>query len=491
MPEVYGTYKWKSNPNIETLTSTLNNCIGGTTESPWGMMNVTYNASSSGILIAVVSGIVPVNVIVNGYVPSKGWGYTENGVFVPYDNFRICKVEEPAVFPEDAYEWTFVQMNVIKTTIKKWFKATLTIPPEWDTSIAYNDMLVEAVIKHGECITNAPTLTVMIPSADLNYLGADNSPIVLYKNGKWTVREPVSFEYSTDWIPDDYIQQFMDVNLTDTLPAITITVSILSPDGSATRLTRTLPQVTKYQASQSDGSQYFTFNSADGSFQNASYEIPTVTGKRLAGYSTQPNSLIPEFPAVTNGKIDVNWDSDTVLYEVWDRAAPVPNTTFSINLYKSSAERKRVNKADYLTSVGTISGALRDVCDVQSPTILLEYAKFPDFNYVYIPAFGGRYYFVDKYVSAGKNLWNITFTEDVLMSFKTGILKLSAVIERQENVYNLQLRDPLLPAQQNFTYSIIDSTFSFPFTTSGTSEVPNCILTVVGTGVNDGPAPTS
>lgn len=310
----------------------------------------------------------------------------------------------------------------------------------------------------------------------------------IIQNASTSVPDNITLQFNSVSVPKffyDWIHTVFD----DNTPKISF--SILSHDGSATRLTRTLPQVTKYQASQSDGSQYFTFNSADGSFQNAAYEIPTVTGKKLVGYSTQPNSLIPEFPAVTNGKIDVNWDSDTVLYEVWDRAAPVPDTTFSINLYKSSAERKRVNKADYLTSVGTISGALRDVCSVQSPTILLEYAKFPDFNYVYIPAFGGRYYFVENVVSAGKNLWNISFTEDVLMSFKTGILKLSAVIERQENVYNLQLRDPLLPAQQNFTYSIIDSTFSFPFTTSGTSEVPNCILTVVGTGVNDGPAPTS
>lgn len=237
-----------------------------------------------------------------------------------------------------------------------------------------------------------------------------------------------------------------------------ISLSILSPDGSTTRLTRTLPQVTKYQASQSGGSQYFTFNSADGSFQNASYEIPTITGKKLVGYSTQPNSLLPELPAVTDGKIDVNWDSDTVLYEVWGRAAPVPDTAFSINLYKSSAERKRVNKADYLTTVGTISGALRDACSVQSPTILLEYAKFPDFNYVYIPAFGGRYYFVENVVSAGKNLWNISFTEDVLMSFKTGILKLSAVIERQENDYNLYLRDLKMPCSAQPKITILNFT---------------------------------
>ena len=266
--------------------------------------------------------------------------------------------------------------------------------------------------------------------------------------------DPADAKYRTivvDVVPEDWLQWLRN-NATPVF-----TVSVLSPDGSATRLTKTLPQVVKYQASQTDGVQYFTFDSADGSHTNASYEIPTVTGKKLVGYSTQPNALISEFPVVTDGKIDVNWDYDTVLYEVYDRAAPVPDTAFSINLYKNTGERKRVDKTDYLVTVGTISGAFRAACDVQSPDILLEYSKFPDFNYVYIPAFGGRYYFVEKVVSAGKNLWQVSFTEDVLMSFKTGIKKLNAVIERQENDYTLMMYDPKLPAKSNPQINI------FPF----------------------------
>lgn len=465
MPEVYGTYKWRSEPNVSVLTSELFGCLGGNVESPWGSLIVVYNASSEGVAISVDSGAVPSNVIVNGYVPGKGWGYTENGVFTQYDAFRVCKLDESNFFPEDTYDWTFAQGNVTKITAKKWFKPTLVIPPGWaDLGLPdgyYYDMLVEGVIRHGDCVTNAPILTVQLPSADLSYIGSDYAPVVVYRNGVWLVNEPVSFEYSIDWEPEEAIQQFMDANLTDTLPAVNITISFFSPSGDTTRLTKTLPQVTQYQASQSGGVQYFTFNSADGGHTNASYEIPTVTGKKLVGYSTQPNALIPEFPVETDGKLDVNWDSDTVLYEVYDRASPVPDTTFSINLYKNTGERKRVDKTDYLVTVGTISGALRAACDVQSPDILLEYSKFPDFNYVYIPAFGGRYYFVEKVVSAGKNLWQVSFTEDVLMSFKTGIKKLNAVIERQENDYNTLLADAAIPTAIGTVTDIIEFPVSF------------------------------
>ena len=45
-------------------------------------------------------------------------------------------------------------------------------------------------------------------------------------------------------------------------------------------------------------------------------------------------------------------------------------------LYKNSADRHRVDKSNYLTAVGTISGIYRDDVSITNPVILLEVYKY-------------------------------------------------------------------------------------------------------------------
>jgi hypothetical protein len=110
-------------------------------------------------------------------------------------------------------------------------------------------------------------------------------------------------------------------------------------------------------------------------------------------------------------------------------------TDLLLELMQNTAESNRVDKTPYLKSIDILSGTLREQCSIISPVITIEYPKVPDFNYVYIEAFG-RYYFVTGVVSVRYNLWEISLECDVLMTYKDKLLECEAFIDRNENTFN-------------------------------------------------------
>lgn len=108
---------------------------------------------------------------------------------------------------------------------------------------------------------------------------------------------------------------------------------------------------------------------------------------------------------------------------------------FSIELFKNSSESNRVDKTNYIELIDIISGSLRESCSIVTPVLTIEYPKVPDFNYVYIEAFG-RYYFVTGVTSVRYNLWEISLECDVLMTYKDKLLECEAFIDRNENTFN-------------------------------------------------------
>ena len=183
-----------------------------------------------------------------------------------------------------------------------------------------------------------------------------------------------------------------------------------------------------------------------------SYQVEPPDGTTLAGYTLQQGSGRIDVPI--NVEYDLSIDADAIFYEVYIRYSPIENP-FAIDLYQSTAEDNRVDKTSYLTFVKTLQGTLRDACDIVNPTISIAQGDIPTFNYVYIPTFG-RYYFVDAFESVRFGLWRITLRCDVLMTYKTAISGLTALIGRQENDYNLELVDTKLPLQQNYTVTVED-----------------------------------
>ena len=209
-------------------------------------------------------------------------------------------------------------------------------------------------------------------------------------------------------------------------------------------------------------------------------EIPE--GKRLSGYAPSRNATIVIYQLNTDIPIEINESFD--FYEVYAIYNP-PATTFDVDLYQCKAENNRVDKTSFLTSVGTLSGALRDECSMIAPSLVIEYDHTPEFNYVYISAFS-RYFFVIGVTSVRKNLWRIDLKCDVLMTYASGILALSAYVARNENDYNDDLVDTQLPAQNDPTVirqEIPNTVLSNQLTTEH-----NYVLTVVGSA--EPPAPT-
>lgn len=154
-----------------------------------------------------------------------------------------------------------------------------------------------------------------------------------------------------------------------------------------------------------------------------------------------------------------------------------------IILYNSKAEKNRVNKNGYIEKVVELEGTLRAGTSLVNPAVVLELHdeqlkqvmdshipvvddegndvvdddanpvtfsyinKVLSANYAYIPDFN-RWYFVTDITATGRNLWMITMSVDVLMSYYGDILNLSAFIARNQNLYDPFIVDDLT----NFEY---------------------------------------
>ena len=110
-----------------------------------------------------------------------------------------------------------------------------------------------------------------------------------------------------------------------------------------------------------------------------------------------------------------------------------------IEFYKNSSEKNKIGKS--ISNKLTLSGNLHDECSITSPSILVESTSLVDYNYCYIPEFK-RYYFISDIVSVRNNLWRVSLKCDVLESFKYDILKLSCIVDKQQNQsYNNNIDD--------------------------------------------------
>ena len=118
-----------------------------------------------------------------------------------------------------------------------------------------------------------------------------------------------------------------------------------------------------------------------------------------------------------------------------------------IILYYNDSEKIKLDKE--LTQIATIEGRLFQDTSITKPSIMfdLDTAVFSA-NYLYIPQFN-RYYFISDVVNVSANKWQIQARVDVLTSFKSAIRQNTAIIERQENEYNLYLDDKYYRAYQN------------------------------------------
>lgn len=101
----------------------------------------------------------------------------------------------------------------------------------------------------------------------------------------------------------------------------------------------------------------------------------------------------------------------------------------TITLYQSTAEKNRLNKADYLTIQATYSGTLREDCSVITPSVEVQSIGLPQGNYAYILEFN-RYYFIREIVATNNGLWRLSLEVDVLYTYNTQIRTQTAQLSR-------------------------------------------------------------
>lgn len=104
-----------------------------------------------------------------------------------------------------------------------------------------------------------------------------------------------------------------------------------------------------------------------------------------------------------------------------------------IQLCNNASETNIINKNVTLLAERTC--VIKGNISVEAPIVLLQYdsANMPDVNYVRIPEFG-RSYFVTDVIDLTGGRYEIRCKVDVLESFKQQILALSCIIDKQNQI---------------------------------------------------------
>ena len=144
-----------------------------------------------------------------------------------------------------------------------------------------------------------------------------------------------------------------------------------------------------------------------------------------------------------------------------------------IKLYKNLSEVNTIGKT--LTEESVRTGTLKDGCSVLSPSVVLTGENLSGYNYAYIPQFS-RYYFIKEITSVKSGLWEISMRVDVLETYKDSIKANTAIIKRQEKIWDMYLNDEKFKAEStNKTATIM-----FP---QNHFNTVNFILTVAGSPI--------
>ena len=122
--------------------------------------------------------------------------------------------------------------------------------------------------------------------------------------------------------------------------------------------------------------------------------------------------------------------------------------SFDIYLQINNSDKNVLSKD--ITGIATISGTLKGETSIMDPIILIDgnISDFVNCNYMTIPIFG-RSYFIRDIKSIRSNLFEIHAHIDVLTTYAAQIRANTAIIHRQENLWNLYLDDGSFRTYQN------------------------------------------
>lgn len=115
--------------------------------------------------------------------------------------------------------------------------------------------------------------------------------------------------------------------------------------------------------------------------------------------------------------------------------------SITLKLQNCTSDERVVNKT--LTDIEIVTVTIKEDCSLLDPIFLLsgQASGFATCNYCTAINFGGRKYFVRDVKTASNGMTELYCHCDVLSTYFAAVENLYAVIERQENEFNLYLDD--------------------------------------------------
>lgn len=142
---------------------------------------------------------------------------------------------------------------------------------------------------------------------------------------------------------------------------------------------------------------------------------------------------------------------------------------------------KRINSTARPTGSGTaIDCIIKDGSSQLAPTIRIKWSSgaAPVYNYAYISAFGGRYYFVADWTFEDRQ-WTAKLSVDVLATYKTNIGSLSKYVLRSASAENAEALDSMYPSTADYYYNFKVGNFT-NWGNYGVSNSGVYVITCVG-----------
>lgn len=326
---------------------------------------------------------------------------------------------------------------------------------EIDVPYVTDDLIITAIGTLNPTITN-----------NLTHCSTNNSATTIEYNARYQATITADNNYSLDGarvlitmggveLFDVYNNGVIDIpNVTGNLVIMIVaneikTFTFKSMDGNTTYATLNAVRLSTIRFEINGSTRTLIVNN-----QSFSWVNPIPQGKQLYGLSLTANAERWNIPL--NMNVVVNYTESTTFYEViLDEGEQAQ--TFSLMLYKNSAESHRVDKTNYLEYIATLDGTLRKSCSILNPEIDIEYSDVVNFNYVYISIWN-RYYYVTDVVYMNKNLVHLSLKVDVLMSYKNKIYNQRALIGRNEFNYNENVIDNQRIIHNNPVIDVIEGT---------------------------------
>lgn len=122
----------------------------------------------------------------------------------------------------------------------------------------------------------------------------------------------------------------------------------------------------------------------------------------------------------------------------------------NITFFKNTIPKSHIART--LSQPLTVTGEPReaDTLDILNPIINFQYnAALLQYNFAYIPDFGGRYYFINDLMIKGKTI-EVSFHVDVLYTYRNVILSSQCIAERSASNYELMLEDDAVSALSGY-----------------------------------------